>query len=79
MKKLKLRIERFYKNDRLEPQHYKSVSKKCQNKINTALYLFCFEALGYRNNIMIIISEKACVSAEIRNGAVQLPVPQTCY
>ena len=52
----------FYKNDRLEPQHYKSVKKQNQNEHA--------RVIGHRNNIVVRTGEEACVSAEIRDGAV---------
>ena len=58
----------FYKNDRLDPQHYKSVKKKIQNEYA--------RVIGHRNDIVVRTGEEACVSAEIRDGAVQSLLPR---
>ena len=61
-----MRVECFYRNDRLVPQHYKSVKKIFQNKYEGVI--------GHRNNIVVRTGEEARVSAEICDGAVQSPV-----
>ena len=63
-----VRVQCFSKNDRLEPEHYKSVLKIFQNEYA--------RVIGHRNNTVVRTVEEACISAEIRDGAIQSLVPQ---